>query len=66
MLHEVIGALNDGIMLRDIHSHYQTLKEKEEMNKQNDVLIKNVLKEKNEELHEMKEMMKHLLEKVKQ
>jgi len=42
------------------------LEEKEEMNKQNDALMKNVLKEKNEELHELKEMMERLLEKGKQ
>ena len=36
------------------------LKEKEETKEQNDALIKNTLKEKNEEMHDIKEMMEHI------
>ena len=38
----------------------EMLKEKEETKEQNDALIKNTLKEKNEEMHDIKEMMEHI------
>jgi hypothetical protein len=47
-------------MLNVLKEEEEMLKEKEETKEQNDALIKNTLKEKNEEMHDIKEMMEHI------